>query len=116
MVARPGKLLESEQSHQNESLFLRPPDFCRGGGGGGINGIQFCKPLKASRCWLVVNYATRKFAIEGYNLDVVDYLIEKPVAFDPLFEGGRETKAQEPVFVRSKPGTSPDFYFSAMQI
>jgi DNA-binding LytR/AlgR family response regulator len=72
----------------------------------GINGIQFLQTLKHPVLVIFIT-AYEKFAIEGYNLDVVDYLL-KPVAFDRFLKAAN--KAQDLFSLRSKP-SSPDFIF-----
>lgn len=72
----------------------------------GLNGIQFLQTLKQPVLVVFIT-AYEKFAIEGYNLDVVDYLL-KPVAFDRFLKAAN--KAQELFSLRSKP-VSPDFIF-----
>ncbi len=72
----------------------------------GLNGIQFLQTLKQPILVVFIT-AYEKFAIEGYNLDVVDYLL-KPVAFDRFLKAAN--KAQELFALRSKP-VSPDFIF-----
>jgi DNA-binding LytR/AlgR family response regulator len=72
----------------------------------GINGIQFIQTLKQPLLVIFIT-AYEKFAIEGYNLDVVDYLL-KPVAFDRFLKA--TNKAQELYSLRSKTA-SPDFIF-----
>ena len=72
----------------------------------GINGIQFLQTLKQPVLVVFIT-AYEKFAIEGYNLDVVDYLL-KPVAFDRFLKAAN--KAQELFALRGKP-LSQDFIF-----
>jgi DNA-binding LytR/AlgR family response regulator len=72
----------------------------------GLNGIQFLQTLKQPVLVIFIT-AYEKFAIEGYNLDVVDYLL-KPVAFDRFLKAAN--KAQELFTLRTKP-VLPDFIF-----
>jgi DNA-binding LytR/AlgR family response regulator len=72
----------------------------------GINGIQFLQTLKQPVMVIFIT-ASEKFAIEGYDLGVVDYLL-KPVAFDRFLKAAN--KAQELFALRSRP-SSPDFIF-----
>ncbi len=72
----------------------------------GINGIQFLQTLN-QRVLVIFVTAYEKFAIEGYNLDVVDYLL-KPVAFDRLLKA--TNKAYELFTLRAKP-TPQEFFF-----
>ena len=46
----------------------------------GITGLQFIESTKSS-CMFILVTAYEKYALEGYNLNVVDYLV-KPVALD----------------------------------
>jgi two-component system LytT family response regulator len=51
---------------------------------GGISGIDFLKSLKTPP-QTILTTAYREFALEGYELDVVDYLL-KPITFERFFK------------------------------
>ena len=75
----------------------------------GISGLQFIQSLKAPPMFILVT-AYEKYALEGYSLNVVDYLV-KPVALDrfiqacgkawelfQLKKGSAEAKTSVPYF------------------
>jgi|SRR5580692_958064 two-component system LytT family response regulator len=47
----------------------------------GLTGLQFIQSGLAASCMFILITAYEKYALEGYTLDVVDYLV-KPVALD----------------------------------
>jgi DNA-binding LytR/AlgR family response regulator len=62
-----------------------------------LTGIQFLK-LCGSRCKVILTTAYPEYALEGYEHDVLDYLL-KPVAFDRFFKSAQKalTYLQPPV-------------------
>jgi len=76
----------------------------------GLTGLQFIQSL-TRRPMVILVTAYKKFAPEGFDLDVVDYLI-KPVGLDRFMKACN--KAQELYQLRAKTGTggpSADFFF-----
>jgi two-component system LytT family response regulator len=79
----------------------------------GLTGLQFIESL-TKRPMVIIVTAYKKFAPEGFDLDVVDYLI-KPVGLDRFMKACY--KAQELHQLRmaaaggAPPGTAADFFF-----
>jgi two-component system LytT family response regulator len=70
---RPMEAMEYLQQHEIDLVFIdiQMP---------GITGLQFIQSLPQNPMYILVT-AYEKFALEGYNLNVVDYLL-KPVSMD----------------------------------
>ncbi|GLR17524.1 LytR/AlgR family response regulator transcription factor [Portibacter lacus] len=63
-----------------------------------LNGIDFLKTLKNPPA-IIITTAYREYAVEGYDLDIVDYLL-KPIAFDRFLKAVdrfRERNLQMPI-------------------
>ena len=76
----------------------------------GLTGLQFIQSL-AKRPMVIIITAYKKFAPEGFELDVVDYLV-KPVGMDRFLKACY--KAQELHQLRTTAGSaasSADFFF-----
>jgi DNA-binding LytR/AlgR family response regulator len=69
----------------------------------GLTGLQFIQSL-AKRPMIILVTAYKKFATEGFDLDVVDYLV-KPVGLDRFMKACY--KAQELYQLRSAPAAGP---------
>ncbi|MEQ9378213.1 MAG: LytTR family DNA-binding domain-containing protein [Imperialibacter sp.] len=80
-----------------------------------INGIDFLKMAK-NPPMVVITTAYPSYALDGYQLDVLDYLL-KPITFGRFFKAA--TKAKEHQQLRAKPvvpndsatGRNPDHFF-----
>ena len=57
-----------------------------------LTGIQFLK-LCGSKCKVILTTAYPEYALEGYEHDVIDYLL-KPIAFDRFFKAAQKALAQ----------------------
>jgi DNA-binding LytR/AlgR family response regulator len=75
----------------------------------GLSGIQFLQGLSKTPPLVIFITAYEKYAIEGYNLDVVDYLL-KPVSFERFLKA--VNKAHEKFIARTTmPVPSADYLF-----
>lgn len=81
----------------------------------GLTGLQFIKSLPDSCLYILVT-AYDKYALEGFNLQVVDYLV-KPVAIDRFIQAAK--RAQELLVLKlqtSKSGQFADKDYFFLQI
>jgi two-component system LytT family response regulator len=69
-----------------------------------LTGIQFLK-IANGKAKMILTTAYPEYALEGYELDVVDYLL-KPIAFDRFFKAVQ--KAQGIIQPSAKPAAAPE--------
>lgn len=106
LAATCGDAFEAARALQGEPVDLMFIDIQMPG----LTGLQFIQSL-ARRPMVIIVTAYKKFASEGFDLDVVDYLV-KPVGLDRFMKACY--KAQELHQLRTAPaGTGPaaDFFF-----
>jgi two-component system LytT family response regulator len=70
-----------------------------------LTGLQFLK-ICGSRCKVVLTTAYPEYALEGYEHDVVDYLL-KPIAFDRFLRAVQKAQALFPAPVPVAPALPP---------
>ncbi len=78
----------------------------------GLTGLQFIKSIAVKPMFILIT-AYEKYALEGYELDVVDYLV-KPVSLDRFIKACN--KALELYQLKNKKGTAesqPYFFINA---
>lgn len=78
----------------------------------GLTGLQFIKSVP-QQCMFILITAYEKFALEGFNLNVVDYLV-KPVELSRFIQACNKAKALHELKTRSKAKeetAAPDYFF-----
>ena len=80
----------------------------------GLTGLQFIQSGLAANCMFILITAYEKYALEGYNLDVVDYLV-KPVALERFLKACNKAQELHQLRTRSKGdasgGPAADYLF-----
>jgi DNA-binding LytR/AlgR family response regulator len=78
-----------------------------------LTGIDFLRTLKNPPA-VIITTAYREYAVDGYDLDIVDYLL-KPITFDRFFKAIdrylRTTKVQQPL--KAMPTANESIYIKA---
>ncbi|MDP4280817.1 MAG: response regulator transcription factor [Bacteroidota bacterium] len=77
----------------------------------GLTGLQFIESLSSAKPMVIIITAYKQYALEGFSLDVVDYLI-KPVPMDRFIKACN--KAQELYLLKNKknfPSYVPEYIF-----
>lgn len=103
LVATCGDAFEAAAALQTHSVDLMFIDIQMPG----LTGLQFIQSL-TKRPMVIIVTAYKKFAPEGFDLDVVDYLI-KPMGLDRFMKACY--KAQELHQLRMAPSGTADFFF-----
>jgi DNA-binding LytR/AlgR family response regulator len=79
----------------------------------GLTGLQFIQSGLASSMFILIT-AYEKYALEGFNLDVVDYLV-KPVALDRFLKACTKALELHELKIKSKAGDNvappADYFF-----
>jgi DNA-binding LytR/AlgR family response regulator len=77
-----------------------------------LTGISFLKTLH-KKPLVILTTAYSQYALEGYELDVTDYLL-KPITFDRFLKAAEKVSArlnEKNVTVAEKPADTPDYIF-----
>ncbi len=88
-----------------------------------LTGMQFMQLLKGQSCKIILTTAYPQYAIEGYEYDVLDYLL-KPISFDRFLKAVQKAEQALPtappqyisdfgntISVVEAPQNAPDFIF-----
>lgn len=76
----------------------------------GLSGLQFIQSNPAQQCIFILITAYEKYALEGYNLNVIDYLV-KPVAFDRFVKACNKALDLHQLRTKSKETPAQDYFF-----
>jgi len=107
LVAKCGNAMEAMKVLQSQTIDLIFLDIQMPG----LTGLQFIQSL-SQKPMIILITAYEKFALEGFNLDVVDYLV-KPVALERFVKACNKAWELFQMKTTSSPqGTpSPDYFF-----
>ena len=78
-----------------------------------LTGLQFMK-IASKQCKVILTTAYSKYALEGFEHDVIDYLL-KPIAFDRFYRAAEKAKEIicKPITKSTQPNaeTTPEYLF-----
>jgi len=74
-----------------------------------LNGIDFLKTLKRPPMTIITT-AFSEYALEGYSLDVIDYLV-KPIPFDRFLKAVQKASDFHQMRYREATNATPDYFF-----
>jgi two-component system LytT family response regulator len=103
LIARCEDAIEAMKVLQHENIDLIFLDIQMPG----LTGLQFIQTM-AQKPMIILVTAYEKFALEGFNLDVMDYLV-KPVALDRFIKACNKALEYYMLKTRSDPGS--DYFF-----
>lgn len=103
LIARCENALEAMKVMQQESIDLMFLDIQMPG----LTGLQFIQSM-AQKPMVILVTAYEKFALDGFNLDVTDYLV-KPVPLDRFIKACN--KAFEYHMLKTKGNSNNDYFF-----
>lgn len=112
LVAKCRNAIEATQMLQNVHIDLVFTDIQMPG----INGLQFVEAIRDKPMFIFIT-AYEKYALEGYRLDVIDYLL-KPVPFDRFLQACNKAldrytvkHLKQAIQINSTGKAQPDFIF-----
>lgn len=78
----------------------------------GLTGLQFIQSNAAQQCMFILITAYEKYALEGFNLNVVDYLV-KPVELERFIRACHKALELHQLKTKSKQAeaSAPDYFF-----